>query len=136
MADRNSSAHPETQHWAVTVRRNHEDLVTIESNCLSGKSEFSDEDARVIRMAADHLSAFIGPERTPEDEPFIPCDHDYVWVQENELNGTQYRCDLCGHVKWARLKATGHIISVAGQALDKPIPLYGDEREEGGVTNA
>lgn len=69
MADRNLTAPRETQHWAVTVLRNHKDLVTIESNCLSGKPEFSDEDARVIRMAADHLNAFIGPERTSWEKP-------------------------------------------------------------------
>jgi hypothetical protein len=92
----------ETQFWAVTVSRNGDDLVTIETNCLSGKPEFSEEDARVIRMAAEHLSAFIGPE---EREPFIPCDHDYVWVQETVLNGTQYRCDICGHVKWEKAPA-------------------------------
>lgn len=92
----------ETQFWAVTVSRNGDDLVTIETNCLSGKPEFSEEDARVIRMAAEHLSAFIGPE---ERETFIPCDHDYVWVQETVLNGTQYRCEICGHVKWEKAPA-------------------------------
>lgn len=49
-----------TGHWAVTVSRNGEELVTIESNCLSGKPEFSAEDERVIREAAAHLKAFIG----------------------------------------------------------------------------
>lgn len=52
--------HEATLHWAVTVYRNGEALVVIESNCLSGKAEFSDEDARVIRMAAEHLKSFIG----------------------------------------------------------------------------
>jgi hypothetical protein len=88
----------ETQFWAVEVSRNGESLVRIETRCLGGKPEFSAEDARVIRMAAEHLRAFIGPER--EDQPFIPCDHDYVWVQETVLNGMQYRCEICGHVKW------------------------------------
>lgn len=93
-------ADDKTDFWAVEVSRNGESLVRIETRCLSGKPEFSEEDARVIRMAAEHLHAFIGPERTPEDEPFIPCDHDYVWAQETALCGTQYRCKFCGHVKW------------------------------------
>lgn len=48
-----------TQHWAVTVSRNGEDVVTIESNCLSGR-EISAEDEETIRKAAHHLLSFIG----------------------------------------------------------------------------
>lgn len=48
-----------TQHWAVTVSRNGEDIVTIESNCLSGR-EITAEDEHAIRTAAYHLLAFIG----------------------------------------------------------------------------
>jgi hypothetical protein len=48
-----------TQHWAVTVERNGERIVCIESHCLSGR-DLSDEDARVIREAAEHLLAFVG----------------------------------------------------------------------------
>ncbi len=46
-------------HWSVTVTRNGEDVVTIESNCLSGR-EISPEDEAVISTAAHHLLAFIG----------------------------------------------------------------------------
>ena len=52
--------HRRGHHWAVTVSMNGESLVTIESNCLSGKPEFTDEEAQVIRDAAAHLKAFIG----------------------------------------------------------------------------
>jgi hypothetical protein len=48
-----------TQHWAVTVERNGENVVTIESNCLSGR-EISEEDEEVIRNCAYHLLSFIG----------------------------------------------------------------------------
>lgn len=48
-----------TQHWAVTVERNGQSVVTIESNCLSGR-EISTEDEKCIRNAAHHLLAFIG----------------------------------------------------------------------------
>jgi hypothetical protein len=51
-----------TQHWAVMVYRNGADILTIESNHLSGKPEFSDEDAQCIRDCARHLLAFIGGE--------------------------------------------------------------------------
>ena len=53
----------ERDHWSVTVSRNGEELVTIESNCLSGKSDLTDEDGDVIRAAAEHLHSFIGPKR-------------------------------------------------------------------------
>lgn len=47
--------------WAVTVERNGEPIVTIASNCLSGR-DLSPEDERIIRLAADHLRAFVGSE--------------------------------------------------------------------------
>ena len=54
-----------TQHWAVTVERNGEQLVTLESNCLSGKPDFTINDEKTIRRAAKHLLSFIGGD--PED---------------------------------------------------------------------
>jgi hypothetical protein len=63
-----STPEPQTKHWGVDVRRNWENLVTIESNCLSGKPEFSEVEADVIRQCADHLHAFIGPRSTPEPQ--------------------------------------------------------------------
>jgi hypothetical protein len=54
------SDRPETtQHWSVTVERNGENVVTIESNCFSGR-EISEEDERVILIAARNLLGFIG----------------------------------------------------------------------------
>ena len=46
-------------HWAVTVYRDGEEVVTIEHACLSGR-ELSSEDEEAIRNAAYHLLAFIG----------------------------------------------------------------------------
>lgn len=70
-------ANEPTQHWGVDVRRNGENLVTIESNCLCGKPEFSEVEAEVIRQCADHLQAFIGPRSTPEPQTCeakrVPC---------------------------------------------------------------
>jgi hypothetical protein len=43
----------------VSVYRNGEQVVTIETNCLSGR-DISAEDAEVIRMSARHLMAFVG----------------------------------------------------------------------------
>jgi hypothetical protein len=47
------------KHFAVSVERNGEEIVRIESNCLSGR-EISAEDEETIRTAAHHLLAFIG----------------------------------------------------------------------------
>ena len=49
--------------WAVTVYRNGEAVVTIETNLLAGR-DISAEDEQAIRTAATHLLAFIG-EPTP-----------------------------------------------------------------------
>lgn len=49
----------ESDHWSVTVERNGEQIVTIETNCLAGR-EISTEDEEAIRTAAHHLLAFIG----------------------------------------------------------------------------
>ena len=54
-------------HWAVTVSRSGEEIVTIESNCLSGR-EISQEDENAIRTAALHLLAFIGESGAPCDD--------------------------------------------------------------------
>lgn len=50
------------EHWGVDVRVNGEDVLTIESNCLFGKSDLSDVDKEAIRLAGKHLLAFIGEE--------------------------------------------------------------------------
>lgn len=56
------------QHWAVTVEGDGEKIVTIESNCLSGKADLTAEDEKVIQMAADHLISFINVSPTPRYE--------------------------------------------------------------------
>lgn len=48
-----------TQFWAVSVTRNGETLVTIESGCLSGKPEFAEEEARVIRIGGEDHGADV-----------------------------------------------------------------------------
>jgi hypothetical protein len=54
---------PQTTHWSVSVDRNGENLVTIESNCLSGKKDFTAEEEACIRNAAYTLLSFIGDHR-------------------------------------------------------------------------
>ncbi len=56
-----------TDHWSVTVSRNGEEIVTIESNSLSGR-EIGPEDGAAIRTAARHLLSFIGDPAPPEIE--------------------------------------------------------------------
>jgi hypothetical protein len=50
------------EHIAVTVCRNGDQVVTIETNCLSGR-EISPEDAEAIRWAARQLLGFIGEKK-------------------------------------------------------------------------
>ena len=51
-----SEAH---KHWRVTVETGLEQIVCIETECLSGR-EISDADEATIRECAYHLLAFIG----------------------------------------------------------------------------
>lgn len=48
------------KHWSVTVAVNGEDLVTIESNFLSGKSDLSEDELEAVRIAGRHLISFAG----------------------------------------------------------------------------
>lgn len=50
-----------TEHWAVTVSRNGESIVTLESNCMAGR-ELGEEDERIIRLAVQQLQGFVGAE--------------------------------------------------------------------------
>lgn len=56
-------------HVSVTVYRNGESVVTIETNCLSGR-DISQADEEAIRWAAHNLLGFIGEPDSPvrEDE--------------------------------------------------------------------
>lgn len=47
--------------WRVEVSKDGELLVSIEDRMLTGKPEFTDEEAQMIRDCAEHLKAFIGP---------------------------------------------------------------------------
>lgn len=47
------------KHWAVSVDRDGQNIVTIESNCLSGRN-LSAEDEETILGAAQSLLSFIG----------------------------------------------------------------------------
>lgn len=53
------SHRPADEHWSVTVSRHGEKIVTIETNCLTGR-ELSLDDEETIRTCARHLLAFIG----------------------------------------------------------------------------
>lgn len=53
------------KHWAVTVSVNGSEVVTIESNCLSGVENVADHEDS-IETAARHLLSFIGkPDALP-----------------------------------------------------------------------
>ena len=59
-------------HWAVTVSRSGDEIVTIEPQVLVGR-EISAEDADTIRVAAHHLLAFIG-DPAPTGHIIVPRD--------------------------------------------------------------
>lgn len=101
-----------TQHWSVAVERDGESVVTIASNCLSGR-DLGEEDEHVIRLAAQHLLSFVGQppvpasrgegwqpiETAPKDEQrvvlFNPDEGTYCWAIQTgahyeQLGGWQY----------------------------------------------
>ena len=49
--------------YSVTVSKLGEPILTIERTMLSGQPEFSKEDEAAIRECAEHLLAFIGPDK-------------------------------------------------------------------------
>lgn len=51
---------PKLQHWGVDVRVNGEQVLTIESSSLCGKTDLSEMELDAIRTAANHLFAFAG----------------------------------------------------------------------------
>ena len=53
------------EHWSVEVSRNGENIVTLESNCISGKADFSPEDEHAIERAALCLLSFLGKPAQP-----------------------------------------------------------------------
>lgn len=52
---------PDKPHWRVTVAVDGDEVLTIESECLSGIPDI-DKHADIIRTCARHLLAFIGTE--------------------------------------------------------------------------
>lgn len=72
----------ETKSWAVTIERNGEQVVTISSHMLSGR-DLSEEDEAVIRLAAEHLRAFIGA--PPAGDALLEDANDFTEAQINEL---------------------------------------------------
>jgi hypothetical protein len=55
-------------HWAVSVQVNNTNILSIESNSLSGKPDLSNSELQTIRNAAQHLLSFA---QLPS-QPFIP----------------------------------------------------------------
>ncbi len=49
-----------SKSWSVTVEADGQQIVTIASNHLSGKSDLTAEDEDTIRTAARHLISFVG----------------------------------------------------------------------------
>lgn len=74
------------KHWSVTVCADGDEIVTIESNCLSGR-QISPEDEETIRKAAHHLLAFAGnptrsarPIHAPQQRTVQIGDPEGIWI--------------------------------------------------------
>jgi hypothetical protein len=83
-------------HWSVTVKRNGECVLTIESNCLSGR-ELSADDVDCIEHAARNLLAFIGRDssnRVP-CEYGCGCERDAVWEAWFRGGGMVRKLNVC-----------------------------------------
>lgn len=52
------------RHWAVTVRVDGEEVLTIESECYGGVGNVTNYREEIV-TAADHLVAFVGREDGP-----------------------------------------------------------------------
>jgi hypothetical protein len=72
--------------WSVSVERDGENVVTIASNCLSGR-DLSPEDEEAIRTAAQHLLSFVGAKKSPCAEGW----------HRSESRGPNQRCVECGY---------------------------------------
>lgn len=55
-------------HWRVEVFRDGENILTIEHASLAGKSDLTEDDLRIIRLAGDHLHGFAGTSVLPDTE--------------------------------------------------------------------
>jgi len=98
-----------SESWAVTVERNGENVVTLASNCHGGR-DLSDEDERIVRLAADHLSAFIGQAAQPTPAP-KPCPRGHHHFSQGWQMGVSrigQRCD-CGQMEISRQGNEGAI---------------------------
>ena len=55
------------ENWEVELRINGENVLTIGSTGYVAGIPEIDEKANIVRSAAEHLNAFIGPKRTESD---------------------------------------------------------------------
>lgn len=58
------------KHWDVEIRVDHKSVLIIGSNYLSGVDDI-DKHSDIIRNCAEHLLAFIGPEKALDSIPLI-----------------------------------------------------------------
>lgn len=80
------------EHWGVDVRLNGERVLTIESNCLSGR-DLSDEELEAVYQCALHLIGFCG--RTAENKELAQLSHNNE-RQEILLCDTKHPCGSRG----------------------------------------
>ncbi len=87
-------------HWSVSVTRDGETIVTIESNCLSGR-DLSPEDEDTIRLAAKHLLAFVGTKHPAEELRSWTLDNVFTIARREKKrvdSGWPLRPEMWAHV--------------------------------------
>lgn len=80
------------EHWSVAVNRNGENILTIESNCLSGK-DLTLEDQETIRQCARHLLSFVGAAEAlagQEEAPQQKDDEEEDHARGGSVPGTEH----------------------------------------------
>lgn len=107
-----------TKHWSVTVERNGETVVTIESNCLSGR-DLSAEDERTILLVSEHLRAFVGV-ATPEPQTAIR-------EKVMKLSSVQFGCQTPNYFEAKPLIVRADVLAL----LDETPPAQVFQRNAG-----
>jgi hypothetical protein len=99
------------EHWSVAVNRNGENILTIESNCLSGK-DLTLEDQETIRQCARHLVAFVGAAEAlagQEEAPHLDEEVPHPFNSRTPYEPEDERdiwCKDCEHHRDARIHAS------------------------------
>ena len=55
-------------HWSLIIFLDNERLLSLSWNEMAGLASFTEDQEKAIRLAAEHLRGFLGPERRRPDQ--------------------------------------------------------------------